>query len=139
MTNFMSRITIATLMVAAGAASAQTMKADIPFSFRAGTTVMAAGTYQVSSVNHAVGHSSFVIRNAESRNAILLSPLAGPDNKERDKGNPVLTFECGAGKCALVTIWSGFGYPAYRFPRLKLGTDEAAHIAVIAIPATKAD
>src|SRR5271169_4577719 len=52
MTNFTMKMMVAaaTVVVAAGTASAQNLKADIPFTFRAGGKVMAAGTYRVSRI-----------------------------------------------------------------------------------------
>ncbi len=51
-------IAAAALVVAAGAASAQTMKAEIPFAFRAGDKVMAAGTYRVETLSTQTGARS---------------------------------------------------------------------------------
>ena len=45
MTSLTTKLTIAAAaLFAAGAASAQTLKADIPFAFQSGSKVMAAGT-----------------------------------------------------------------------------------------------
>lgn len=77
MTSFTTRMTrlmiaAATLVVAAGSASAQSLKAEIPFAFRAGGVVMPAGTYQVKTDNHLGGHPYFEIRSVDGGRSVLL-------------------------------------------------------------------
>src|SRR5512141_1942709 len=66
-TNLM--LAAATLTVASTVASGQTMKAEIPFAFRAGKTTMAPGNYEITlpSVDRC-----FHLFRTESREGILL-------------------------------------------------------------------
>jgi len=143
MTNFTKRLMVAaaTLVVAAGAASAQTLKAEIPFTFRTGTVVMPAGTYRISPIYQSGGQIMFRLGSYDGHNAVLLVPKAFGDPRMTwaDSGNPVLTFECGVSRCALVGLWTGPETPAYVLPRPKLGRDEPARVATIAMRVDKAD
>jgi hypothetical protein len=130
-------IAAATVVVAAGAASAQTLRADIPFSFRAGSTIMKAGTYRVK----AQAGAPVQLASVEDGNSIFMLPLgAGDPNKAwKADGAPVISFECGETMCSLVAVWPGENAPAYRFPRPKLGKDEPSHIATINLYPAKGD
>jgi len=142
-------VAAATLVAAAGSASAQTlMKAEIPFTFRTGATVLPAGTYRISSVYQSSGQVMFRLGSFDGRHAVLLVPRASGDARETwaESGNPVLTFECGVSRCALVGLWTGPETPAYVLPRPKLGRDgqarlsrEPARIATVAMRVDKAD
>jgi hypothetical protein len=141
MTNFTKRIMTAavTLTAAAGLADAQTMKAEIPFTFRAGDMVMAAGTYEVTEVNRNSGQHAFRIAGADGRHAMLLLANSPRDTERNWEaiGKPVLGFDCGGAKCALIAIWTGPRNIAYSFNRPKLGRDEAIRMAVVVMrPAT---
>jgi hypothetical protein len=143
MTNFITRMTIAaaTLVVAAGSASAQYLKAEIPFAFRAGGVVMAAGSYQVKTESSHAGIPVFYIRNADGGRSVLLVGTAPRDPKKEwaAAGAPVLSFECGIGRCALAEVWTGTGRSSYAVPRPKLGRDEPKHTAVVVMRPTKGD
>jgi hypothetical protein len=142
MTNFTTRMMIAaaTLVVAAGSASAQNLKAEIPFTFRAGGVVMAAGKYDVSA-DQKNGHPTYRLWSETEHRSILL--LAGASRDPQKSwvagGNPVLAFECGVSHCALSGIWVGYGTPAYTFPRPKLGRDEPTRTAVVVMLPGKGD
>src|SRR5207247_7890233 len=84
MTTFTTRMMIAaaTVVVAAGVASAQTLKAEIPFTFRAGNKLMAPGTYRVSSLNHMSGIPIFRIANDNARAAIIVIPYVAADARK---------------------------------------------------------
>ena len=140
MRNFTTRMMIAaaTVVVAAGVAQAQTMKAEIPFTFRAGDKVMAAGTYQVSDVRGQSGIPMFRIADAEARVAILLVPYAAADAKKTWQ-EPVLAFECTDSRCALVSVWTGYGTPAYAFRHPKIGKDEPSRIATVVMRSGRAE
>jgi len=142
MTNFTTRMMIAaaTLVVAAGAASAQTLKAEIPFTFRAGDTVMEAGSYQVSRISQQSGTPVFQLRDAAR--AILLMPVASGDANKSwvAKGKPVLSFECGPNHCSLAAIWTGAHADlAYLIRQVKMGKEEPVRVALIEIRPDKAD
>src|SRR5215471_13394266 len=89
-------IAAAALAVATGAASAQTMKADIPFAFRAGGQMLPAGEYRVEMKGP---HATVVLSNFKERRSGILMAISASDAPKdwRDSGTGVLGFECGAG------------------------------------------
>ena len=135
MTNFTTRMIFraAILVVAAGAASAQTLKAEIPFKFWAGSTVMAPGSYRVTAISMLSGGPAIRLNTADGQHPVLLMPVAEGDPQKtwQAEGNPVLAFECTASHCSLATIWTGPFTPAYRMPGRKLGKDEPVRTALI--------
>ena len=142
MTNFTTRMMIAaaTLVVAAGSASAQNLKAEIPFTFRAGGVVMAAGNYEVIA-DQKNGRPMYRLWSAQEHRSILVLAGAARDPQKSwvAGGQPVLSFECGISHCALAAIWSGTSMPAYTFPRPKLGRDEPVHTALVVMRPEKGD
>ena len=82
-TNLM--IAAAAIAAVAGSASAQTLKADIPFTFHAGGTVLPAGTYQIK-VNSPNGAPIFVLRNADTGKASMVGERASGDAPEGVEG-----------------------------------------------------
>lgn len=142
MTNFMTRMTIAaaTLVVAAGSASAQVLKAEIPFTFRAGGVVLAAGKYTVIA-NQKSGQPLYrLFSESEHRSILLLAGAArDPQKAWKASGSPVLSFECGVSHCALAEIWAGNAIQAYTFPRPKLGRDEPTRNALVVMRPDKAE
>ena len=143
MTNFTTRIMIAaaTLVVAAGSASAQVMKAEIPFAFRAGGVVMSAGTYRVMATTQSNGNPMYQIRSVDGGPSVLLLGTTphDPNKDSAAAGKPVLSFACGVGHCALAEIWNGSERSAYSVPRPKMGKDEAVHTAVVVMRPDKGD
>jgi hypothetical protein len=143
MTNFTTRVTIAaaTLVVAAGAASAQTLKAEIPFTFRAGNTVMAAGTYQVSRILQPGGTSIFHLKDASGPGSVILMPAASGDVRKSwvAKGAPLLSFMCSADRCSLAQIWTGTFAPVYTIPQAKPDKEEPVHMALIEMRPEKSE
>jgi hypothetical protein len=133
-------IATAALVVAAGAASAQTMRAEVPFGFRAVDRVMEPGTYEVR-VSQTGGTPVFRIRNVHSGASIALLPQAPVDPKKAwaASGEGRLVFACISGRCALDEIYSGSGSHAYTVHRPNLGTDEAAVLREIPIQPGKAE
>jgi hypothetical protein len=144
MTNFTTRMMIAaaTVVVAAGAASAQTLKADIPFTFRAGKTVMAAGTYRIEAVSQLSGRPAFRLQAAGGQRAILLVPTTSADANKAwvAKGAPVLSFACIANRCSLAQVWTGGpATAAYQLPQEKMDKDEPVHVALIEMRSEKSE
>jgi len=135
MTNFTTRLIFraAILVVAAGAASAQTLNAEIPFKFWAGDSVMAPGSYRVSAISMLSGRPAIRLNTADGHHPVLLVPIAAGDAQKtwQAEGNPVLSFQCTATRCSLATIWTGPSTPAYLMPRHKLGKDEPVRTALI--------
>jgi hypothetical protein len=143
MTNFTTRMMIAaaTLVVAAGSASAQSMKAEIPFAFRAGGVVMPAGTYRVQTDNHLGGHPYFLIGSVDGGRSVMLVGTVPHDPKKAwaAAGEAVLSFECGVSRCALSEVWNGPDKAAYAVPRPKLGSDETTHTALVVMRHNQGD
>jgi hypothetical protein len=138
-TRFM--IATAALVVAAGTASAQTMKVEIPFEFRAGHQVMAPGTYQVNSLDIRSSTKVFRLLDVHLRRSILVLPQAQVDPRKgwSADGNAKLVFECISGRCALAQLWSGSESYAYAFSRPKLGKNEDASLRVIPMQRDKGE
>jgi hypothetical protein len=136
-TRFM--IAAAALVIAAGAARAQTLTAQIPFAFRVGNRVMAPGTYQVDRL---VQSSTPVFRlwNAHLRRSAILLPQARVDPQTGwVEGEPKLVFACISGGCALAELWAGSESYAYAFARPKPGKDEDAYLRVIPMQRDKGE
>ena len=95
-TRFM--IATAALVVAAGAASAQTMTASIPFEFRAGGRVMEPGTYSAS-LSRSGGALIIRLLNSHSgEQAIVLGQIpVDPQKAWTASGEGRLVFECTSG------------------------------------------
>jgi|SwirhirootsSR2_FD_contig_61_1739700_length_496_multi_3_in_0_out_0_1 hypothetical protein len=137
MTNFTARMMIAaaTVVVAGGVASAQGMKAEIPFTFRAGNKVMAAGTYQVTRLSRISGGPAFRIANYDAGVAIIALPYMAADASKSwlTTGDPLLAFECTDGRCALTGLWAGRGHQAYVLYRPRAGKNEPVQIVSVAM------
>ncbi len=126
----------ATLTVASTVASAQALKAEIPFNFRAGTTMMAAGTYTLTP---SIGERMFEVRDQNSRNVILLMSIRSQDPPKtwRADGRPALEFACGDAGCALRQLWTARGGPAQAFSTPKTGDERPTSLAVIRLVAVR--
>jgi hypothetical protein len=120
-------IATAALMVAAGVASAQTMTAGIPFEFRAGSHVMAPGTYQVDRLATQTGIPIYRLLDVNShRSTMVLAQAQVDPEKGWAAGNPKLLFACTSGSCVLAELWSGSESNAYTFHGPKTDTDQTA-------------
>jgi hypothetical protein len=130
-----TRVIIATasLVVAAGVASAQTtMNAEIPFEFRAGNRVMEPGTYRVDNLSSRTNTPVFRLQNVNSGGSIVLLPQAPVDpQKGWTQGDAKLVFACTSGSCALAEVWDGSSSLAYEFHRPNLGKDVTAWLKEI--------
>jgi len=138
-----TRLMIATaaLVVVAGAASAQTLTAQIPFEFRVGNRVMAPGTYQVGLASSMSSAPLFLLRGDYSHGSAILVAQAAVDPQKAwaAEGSPKLEFACGGGSCALAEIWEGRGRNAYKFRVPKLNGNEDAKLRVIPMQRDKGE
>jgi len=116
-------IAAVTLVVAAGSAAAQTMKAEIPFPFRAGKVVLAPGTYQISWVGRPSGSWLFRLADRENHKALLLLPVAASEGTPGLESG-MLSFQCGVSRCSLSGLSVGRGTPEFRMPPSRLGRDD---------------
>jgi len=131
MTNFTKNLMIAAaaLTIAVGVAGAQTMKAEIPFGFRAAGAVMPAGSYLVNADQTAGGLTFFKLTNQDTHRSILAVPYTHIGQKPGE--TPVaLTFACSGAHCTLVQAAPGSG-ESYRFKSPDLGKDRDTRLAVI--------
>ncbi len=126
----------ATLTVASTVASAQALKAEIPFDFRAGKTMMTAGTYTLTP---SPGEQWFQVRDENSRNVILLMTQTpqDPPKSWTAAGHPALAFACGDSGCVLRQVWTGRGAPAHAFSTPKSGDERPGSLAVIRLVAVR--
>ncbi|HTP30687.1 MAG TPA: hypothetical protein VMJ75_00845 [Candidatus Acidoferrales bacterium] len=128
-------IAAAVLVLAAGALSAQTLQAQIPFSFRAGDKLLPAGNYTVYVKNTS---TLVILSNFEAKQsaAVLPGERSEAAKEWRATGTPVLAFECTIGRCALIRLWAGQGSPALSMPHRSL--DKVEHASLTLIPLTRA-
>jgi hypothetical protein len=128
-------IATASLVVAAGAASAQirtTMTAQIPFEFRAGNRVMEPGTYRIDNVSIRTSGPMFRLLNVNSGGSAILTVQALVDpQKGWTEESSKLVFACTSGSCALAQLWNGPASQACKFYAPKLGKDETAYLREI--------
>ena len=130
MKNLTKNMTIAAaaLMVAAGVAGAQTIKAEVPFGFRVGGSVMPAGLYRVNTSSTS-GGAMFTLTNEDTHQSLLTMPYAS--NIQKGGETPVsLTFECSGENCALVRVAPGSGQ-TYHIWKPKMEKGEGTRLAVI--------
>ncbi len=120
-------IAAAALMVTAGMAKAQVIKAEVPFSFRANGTVMPAGEYRVERLGSHGGTTILKVRNVDANRAILAVPYVSNSGAPEDAS---LTFQCSGDQCSLVQVNTGAGQ-AYGLPAPKLSRDGDTHMSVI--------
>jgi hypothetical protein len=98
------------VILAAGAASAETMKAEIPFAFRVGRRVMQPGAYRVSLAPSPTGKRLLKLTNIDVKQTVLLSPVVTDAPKAwSDSGLPRLRFACDGGPCTMLGLWMGEG------------------------------
>jgi len=115
----------AAALIAAQAASAQGMKASVPFAFQAGGKVMAAGTYQVDF--HGLG-GTLMIRNSQRNVVVTALPTTRIEAKDE---SAKLVFACGHGACSLVQAWPGESGAGRLFHAPKFDRNEEASLTVI--------
>ena len=133
-------IAVAALAVAAGSASAQTLKADIPFTFRAGKTLLTPGTYKLR-MAVSTNRDFLVMQNEDTGASVMLPTFIRGDASKnlKAKGLPALVLVCHDARCVLSELWTGGEASSYYFPTPNLGHDGGLRTAEIALTAVKAD
>jgi len=98
----------AALVAVAGNGSAQVLKAEIPFAFRAGSTLMQPGAYQVKT-DRSGATVRFYVTNLDTNATSVLGTYALNDPKKAwvKNGLPMLAFDCVEARCALREVWTG--------------------------------
>jgi hypothetical protein len=134
----MLKLTIAAafVAVATGIASAQAMKADIPFAFRVGEKVMAPGSYRVSME----GGNANVLRLFQFKgdSVMTLTRAGSVPSKEWKQTGYVLAFECTGNRCSLTTVYNG-GDATILVPHRGLSGGEHAEIRLIHLDRVNGD
>src|SRR4051812_11454642 len=106
----MKRIATQTLVMTAAlaalavGASAQSMNAEIPFTFRAGGAVLAAGSYQVHAGSSANGSTVVRLINRDTKRSVMLAQAYRSDAPKASNGQPKLWFACAGPSCVLTTL-----------------------------------
>jgi hypothetical protein len=129
-------IAAAAVAVVSGSAMAQSLKADIPFSFRAGAATLAPGSYTITT-NYSAGRSTLIVHSPDTGAGVILSQyvLAGPSARS---AGAKLTFECAGRDCVLRELSKGSGDNNLIFPNnLPHGDDR--RIAVIPLTTLKSE
>lgn len=140
----MTHLTINTILAAAavfaaGSASAQTLKADIPFTFQVAGATLAPGTYHVATAQNPTSRY-VIIRNAETHASVLARYMSSDVSKgAKSHETATIQFECSGARCALREVWTGSDSLSYHFDGPKLGRDGDTRIAAIRLTAVKAD
>ena len=133
-----SMLASAAVVLAAGSASAQTLKADVPFTFQAAGVVMAPGTYEIRGGSKMA--KFVVLRNTETKNSVLMVYSSEDVSKElKSRGTPSLAFECSGARCAIREMWKGSETASYRFKGPKVASDGDSRIAMIPLTIVRAD
>lgn len=127
----------ATLMVAASAiASAQTVKAEIPFPFQFRETVLPPGTYTITD---ATINPWLELTNTGTHRRIFLTSHVGEEPRHEWLSSPggMLRFACRDDVCVLTHVWTNSGRPVRRFldPAPRQSQTHVAVIRLSAIPA----
>ncbi|PWU02199.1 MAG: hypothetical protein C5B51_21325 [Terriglobia bacterium] len=123
------------LAVAATAASAQVLTAEIPFSFTMGSEkLMQPGNYNFRSNAHI-----WSIRNNDSHKAALAMSYAATHTTQA--ATPKLVFHCRTNSCALYAIEIGGGDGALFLEprRSKADADELAHVVIVPLTSSSAE
>jgi hypothetical protein len=132
-------LAVAALTIAAGVASAQNLKAEIPFAFRVGKQVMQPGEYQISLLSSNTGSLVLRLANVDVRRTALVIPSYRNDvSKEwASSGLPRMSFTCGEGPCVISRLWTGEG-DAFNFFSGR-GKDGELRISEIVLRPDRAD
>ena len=132
-------VAAAALMAAAGSASAQVVRVEVPFAFQAHGVNLAPGTYNVS-LSHPNGSQVLRIFNQDTKASVLTMLHNGKDAPKHwlAAGNPVFSFACADGRCELQAIWLGEGTVSLAVPTPK-NRSNFASAEIINLRGVKAD
>jgi|SRR5689334_13529801 hypothetical protein len=134
----MNLMLAAAIMTAASTTlSAQTYRAEIPFSFRASTAVLPAGTYEFRTTGV---QPILMMRNVDPAKGNVLLHLSVPHDAPaawRATGRASLGFACTDRGCRLREVWTGAGQ-ARSLPNPKVKEDaDFSRAAMIRIAASR--
>ena len=117
---------LASLFLVAGTVHAQsvTLKADIPFDFVVGNTIMRAGTYTIQPIS--ISGSVVELGGLDGKNGMLLAPCAYASDRAQHETK--LVFALADGQHFLWQIWTQ-GYDEGRELPIKPPTIQEASLA----------
>jgi hypothetical protein len=126
----------AAAMLTAGLASAQSVKAQVPFAFRAAGAVMPAGVYRVTTHVSSSPHLVYVENERSLRSVVLVpqQPLSAKPGSTEAR----LVFRCEGEDCSLTQIWAG-GANAFQVAAPKSPKHADAAIRIVTLRAERAD
>jgi hypothetical protein len=134
-TAFRLMITAAAALAAVATASAQNMKAEIPFAFHASGARMEPGTYWVT-LNQRGSAPVFRIANVETKRSIMAMSVVTKASANYKPSNPVLTFKCVDTRCVLASVRN----EASMVYAVSRGKDEpGTRIATVALKVDRAE
>jgi len=116
----------ASLLLAASTVHAQSvpLKADIPFDFVIGNTILHAGTYTIQPLN--TDESVILLRSLDRKDGMLIAPCASAS--DRTQHETKLVFQVADGKYFLWQIWTQ-GYDEGRELSVKPPETQEANFA----------
>jgi hypothetical protein len=130
----------ASFFLVAGSVHAQSvpLKADIPFDFVVGNTIMHAGTYTIQPLN--VDGSVVLLRSLDLKDGMLIAPSASASDRAQHENT--LVFQIADGQYFLWQIWTQ-GYDegrelAIRPPRTQEANIVPPHVVVVTATVGKA-
>jgi len=128
-------IAAAALTVAVTTASAQTYRAEVPLSFRAGDAKMLPGEYELKLEINGASPKLFV-RNLDTHTAVITLATFGEDAPKtwRSAGKPVLAFECTEGSCVLSKLYDGANTFSYAIPHRAVRSGETKLSLITLMP-----
>jgi hypothetical protein len=140
MTTWISKTMLAAAtLVFAGAASAQTLTAEIPFAFRANGALLSPGAYRFVANSTAAGRTIYQVRNVDTRQTVLAPTYSASDPEKSVAADrkPKIIFRC-AGECSLSGLWAADDQPELLF-RVKNPKHEEMHVQLITAEPAKAE
>ncbi len=123
-TTMKTMIAAAALVLAAGSASAQSYKAEVPLAFHVGNKTMAPGSYELRFAKGAASRILVIYNQSDNSAAVLVAAVGDLPKASRDA---TVTFECTDGTCSLSKLSDGLGSVAYQFPAQKAPGTLTAH------------
>jgi hypothetical protein len=125
------------MMTAAGTASAQNLKAEIPFSFQAAGTRMQPGAYSVKLSSAGSGTIVQIVNEDEGRSVMTLPQSVSTASAwTASRSAVVLSFACTNGNCELSSLRNDNG-AVYSFATGKKSPE--THIATVVLRPDRAE
>jgi hypothetical protein len=131
-----SLITAAAMTAISGIAAAESLKVEIPFAFRAGSTMMAPGTYVFTTNPKMVYAAAIQVRHYDSIGGILMLATVRDAGKQwTNAAAPRVQFDCMEGRCRLTRVWDGRTRDALEPLGPKISPRENASLSTITLSA----